>query len=131
MKYANIGTQLAGLSPINEYNISTGIPPSPKCFSFGFEYWRQIEYFNVGSTRIAWFVSLISRLKEMGKEVIEEVKKGKKGYRFHPINWVQKNIPIKKEIFATRDWLGEKFFEDNELFQFQVSTGSGRVIGFF
>jgi hypothetical protein len=39
-----------------------------------------------------------------------------------------KNIPISKDDI---DWLGDYSSEDIELVQFSISTGRGRIIGFF
>lgn len=52
-------------------------------------------------------------------------------YRFHPIDWAAKNIPIQRMDF---DWIERKILENVDEYpflQFQVSTALGRVIGFF
>ena len=116
-----------------KYWVGGHAPPSPKFFSFGFKFWRQYENFGLSSADQKWHVALLERLKELGGKPIEDVSSGNcPSIRYHPISWNQKNIPIKKEHFARKDWLGENFFENgNELYQFHVSKGYGRVIGFF
>lgn len=50
-------------------------------------------------------------------------------FRYHPIDWAAHKIPIK---ISDLDWLGEqRHAEDFEMVQFQISTGTGRIIGFF
>lgn len=119
------------IGALKKYNINSGVPRDPLCFSFGFKYWRQIRYFGVSGSNADWFVSLLRRFGALENELLEEVRAGKRGFRLHAIDWDAKNIPIKKELFANNQWLGEDFFDDNDLFQVQVSTGKGRIIGFF
>ena len=116
------------------------IPRAPdnvakKRWSFSFQYWQQIEYFGLDSqtTNLSWFVSFFDRLKQLSRESIEDFIKNSaaKDYlRFHQIDWNKKNIPITKEEFFK---LAPKKFipEEEEIFQFMISKGKGRVVGFF
>ena len=120
---APLALRITSSVPPDTYILPKPKVPSPKRFSYGFQFWRQIQYFNVGSWPTRWFVSLLNRLGEMEKENIEDVRSGKRGFRFHSLNWNAVNIPIRKIDFAKQDCLGENFFDTNYLFQFQVSTG--------
>jgi hypothetical protein len=95
-------------------------------------HWRQIHYFGVGDVDRHWFISLLERLADISKVEIEDFLNDYKlrdAYRYHPINWSQTNIPIKKADLA---WLGDQIeAEDFELVQFQISTGTGRIVGYF
>jgi hypothetical protein len=102
----------------------------PKLFSFGFTHWRQAKNFGLSSAKKNWFISLLQRMKEMGKESIQDVFSGKKGIRAHKISWDKAGTTMKQKSFCTKDWLGEEFFKENELYQFHISKGEGRVIGF-
>jgi hypothetical protein len=110
----------------------TGEIPSAKKWSFSFRFWRQINYFGVSQVENKWFVSLLERLKALGDVNIDDVLDDdnfKRSIRYHPINWSAKCIPISKSDI---DWLGlYGQSADYELVQFSVSTGLGRLVGFF
>lgn len=119
-----------------QYQVPASQAPPPKRFTFGLTYWRQIEFFNVGSSPRSWFISLLDRLAALGKERLEDIRTNRAGpkaraLRFHPLDWTARGIPISQGDFATEEWLGRDFFQDNDFCQFQVSTGKGRIIGFF
>ena len=101
--------------------------------TFSFRYCTQQEYFGIGGEDAAWFANLQERLKDLSGKTgaILESKIDRETYRLHPINWNARNCPIKKEdLFSVpkiiRDNLEEDFF-----WQFQLSKGTGRVVGFF
>jgi hypothetical protein len=48
--------------------------------------------------------------------------------RCHPIDWSAKNIPIAKDEI---DWIGDYSSDEIEFVQFSISTGRGRIVGFF
>lgn len=80
-----------------------------------------------------WFVSLLNRLQDISTKPIEFITdtKDTKGYRFHKLKWDQKNAPMKRADFT---WVAHKYLnnpKEFEFMQFEISTGTGRVIGFF
>jgi len=103
-------------------------------WSFSFRYYSQSEYFGLGGTSTKWFVSLIERLRDLCKEDIDNFfrdHKIKEANRYHKIDWDAKNIPIKRSDI---DWVDQNVInneEDYPFFQFQISTGLGRIIGFW
>ncbi|MBF4426241.1 hypothetical protein, partial [Vibrio anguillarum] len=107
--------------------------PQDRRWSFSFRYWKQVEFFGLDQTDSKWFVSLLEKLRELcGKKVEDFISnEGEKGsWRYHKINWNQKNIPIQR---GDLEWV-DKVYRDNPddypLLQFQVSTALGRVVGF-
>lgn len=103
-------------------------------WSFSFRYFNQIDFFGLGSVDPKWFVSLLDRLRDLCKEDINSFFRNhalKDGNRYHIINWEARNIPIKRTEI---DWVDRNIIENEEdypFFQFQISTGLGRVIGFW
>lgn len=103
---------------------------------FGFGNFKEIEFFGLKGAEVPnnWMVSLLTRLASMeGADI--------RGYvtdpvmaqqnRLHPIDWGKKNVPVK---FSDLDWLPERYKNNQQefpIYQFQVSTGRGRVVGFF
>jgi hypothetical protein len=121
---------VAGYIPAQAPRPKTGNIPPKKKWKFSFRYWKQIEYFGVDQCDKSWFVSLLERLTEVSSLEVEDALAGSYGtsLRCHPINWDARNIPISR---AEIDWLGEYSSDDFELIQFSISTGRGRIIGFF
>jgi len=103
-------------------------------WSFSFRYYNQTEYFGLGEISTKWFVSLLEKLRDLCKEDYDNFFKDhriKDANRYHTINWEAKNIPIKRTDI---DWVDANVIENEEdypFFQFQISTGLGRVIGFW
>lgn len=102
---------------------------------FSFRFWSQIEYFGLDSSDISnrWFVSVLERLKVLSAEPIDRVHREpemRAAMRFHRIDWHTKGIPITK---ADLPDLPLHYRDDPEydLYQFQISKGTGRVVGFF
>lgn len=101
-------------------------------WSFGFKYFRQIDFFGLSYCDNSWFASLFGRLQETSKmeytgltEVLDE------GYRYHIINWNAKNIPLQRQEF---DWVDKKYLNNEDEYpfcQFHVSKGKGRIVGFW
>jgi hypothetical protein len=109
-------------------------PPVRNKWRFSFAYWKQVDYFGldckITKTSGNWFVSLLERLKELSSKTVEEVMVSGKVWRYHPINWDQKNIPIQKEELT---WLPKEVIdaeEQIELYQIQISQALGRIVGF-
>ena len=74
-------------------------PRRPPKFSFSFRFFKQIENFGLSKASSSWFVSLLERLKDISENTLDEfleIAEPSKGYRFHPINWAQPNIPIQQ-----------------------------------
>ena len=97
--------------------------------SFSFQYWKQIEHFGLGGKDPGWFVAFLERLRTLSSEQKDFLRNNPRVLRFHPIKWGQTNIPIKREDL---DWLPAEFLDDpeNDIEQFSISTGLGRVAGF-
>lgn len=102
--------------------------------SFSFKYFRQIDYFGIGDCDSKWFVALLERIKSiegLTRKRLENQSHGDKSLRFHPIDWNAKNCPIS---FDSLDWLPNEVKDNPEEFsimQIAVSTGMGRIIGYF
>jgi hypothetical protein len=127
---ANPHKPLPGYVPNPSPRPLAGNVPPKKKWRFSFRYWRQAEYFGVDQCDKAWFVSLLQRLAEVSALDVDDALSGSYGtaLRCHSIDWTARNIPISKNDI---DWLGDYSSEDIELVQFSISTGRGRVIGFF
>lgn len=117
-----------GNTPVNE----------DKYWTFSFANYQQIENFGFNGANVSsrWFVSLLERLKDLSSRKLSDFLKdsttqSSQGYRFHPINWSQKNIPVQRHELH---WLSPMYLENEAeypLYQFQISKANGRVIGFF
>lgn len=105
--------------------------PCPN-LSFSFSYLRQIDNFGIGNCSKEWFVGLLNRLStfcQMSPKNLENA--NNKATRLHPINWKAKNIPIRR---TDLNWLPQDILNNDESFpimQLSISTGTGRIIGFF
>lgn len=98
--------------------------------SFSFRYCGQQEFFGYGEQDASWFANLQNRLKDLsGKtSAIFEDPTARKTYRIHPIDW--DNSPIKPEDIKSLPKGLLKNKEELLFWQFQLSTGTGRVVGF-
>ena len=119
---------------------STSVPATvgkhkakPK-WNFSFKYWRQIKFFVLFKSTPPWIVSLLEKLQGLSEEDIDDFfsnPRKKTAYRYHPINWSQKNIPIQRKELK---WLHPDYLTNEEeypLVQFQISKALGRIVGFF
>ncbi|RYZ84329.1 MAG: hypothetical protein EOP06_18260 [Proteobacteria bacterium] len=115
-----------------------GNEPPQKCLSFSFRYWRQIDNFGFSGAglEIKWFVSLLEQLQNLSAEFVDDIRRGGNSHkverlRYHDVNWSQKNIPIAR---TDLNWLPKDVLENEEEFsfyQFQISMGTGRFMGFW
>jgi len=103
-------------------------------WSFGFQFFAQMQYFQIGGVDNSWFISLLGRLTEISKIDRDRFLKDasqKGALRYHEIDWESKNIPIKRKDL---NWI-DKDYLDNEIefpmLQFHVSKALGRVVGFW
>ncbi len=109
-------------------------PPRDKKWTFSFRFWKQIQYFGLDSVEPKWFVSLLEKLKNLSESDIEKFlgdRQAKNNYRYHQIDWNQRNIPVKRDEL---DWLDKDYLKnqvDFPLMQFQLSRALGRVVGFW
>ncbi|SIT17934.1 hypothetical protein SAMN05421772_13312 [Paracoccus saliphilus] len=92
-----------------------------------------MEFFGLDTVNARWFVSMLERLRQLSSEEVDRMLRdpaAQDRLRYHPINWAAKNIPIRKDQLES---LPAHYRDDPEyeLHQFQVSTGQGRVVGFF
>lgn len=101
---------------------------------FSFLHFRQITNFEIGDCSSKWHVSLINRLSTLGNMTTQEVledNRGSEALRCHPIEWSQKKIPIVKSDLS---WLPSGILDNDSDFpimQFSLTTGTGRIIGYF
>lgn len=108
--------------------------PKDKLWTFSFRFWKQIEYFGLSHTNKEWLISLLERLQNLSQEKLDDfrVDQGKRDrYRYHGINWSQKNIPIQR---TDLNWIPADYLNNETEFplqQFSISTGLGRIVGFF
>jgi hypothetical protein len=108
-----------------------GAGPGPKLWTFSFRFWRQIEFFGLDRAGESWMISMFQRLCDLSSYKIDDFlasPKQKSDWRYHNINWSQKNIPIKRQDL----WWIDRDYRDNPnefpLLQFQVSQSLGRII---
>lgn len=119
----------------NEHKGGAKLPLHKKdiCFSFSFRFFKQIEYFGLGQEKTKWFISLIDRLTDLCKQDSSLLGNynDKSTYRIHEIEWGQKNIPLQR---ADLNWIPKEYLNNDKEFpiiQIELSTGKGRIIGFF
>ena len=121
-----------GEEPDDKQPVAHGV--GPVYWTFSFRFWRQLDYFGVGNSEAKWFVSLLEKLKDLsGREKDRFLRdpKLKEDWRYHTINWGQRNIPIQR---ADLDWIDENYRDNSDEFplvQFQVSQALGRIVGFW
>lgn len=101
--------------------------------SFSFKYFGQQEYFGIGEQDANWFANLFDRIKDLSsktKAIIENPIE-REAYRLHPIDWDARNCPITiAELSSVPQYIKDNA-EDDFFWQFQLSKGTGRVVGFF
>jgi len=131
---------MAGFKPVvgKEFPTNTPVivkpPEGQDNWSFSFRYFNQTKYFGLSELDPKWFISLLDKLRDLCKEDVNNFFRDhglKQGNRYHKINWDAKNIPIKRSEI---DWVDKVYInneEDYPFFQFQISTGLGRVVGFW
>lgn len=101
--------------------------------TFSFKYFGQQEYFGIGEQDAAWFANLFDRIKDLSgktKAVLENPTE-RDAYRLHPINWSAKNCPITIADLSSVPQNIKDNAENDFFWQFQLSKGRGRVVGFF
>lgn len=121
---------LPGYVPAKAPRPLPGNIPLKKKWKFSFRYWRQVEYFGIDQCDKSWFASVLTRFAEVSSLHVEDALSGSYGasLRCHPIDWNAKNIPISREDI---DWISDQATEELEFLQFSISTGRGRIVGFF
>lgn len=107
--------------------------PEKLLWNFSLRYWTQMEFFGLNTVDARWFVSMLERLRQLSSEELDRMLRDPAAqghHRYHPIDWGAKNIPINKDQLES---LPAHYRDDPdyELHQFQISTGRGRVVGFF
>ncbi|MGB1262813.1 MAG: hypothetical protein ACPG52_07895 [Cognaticolwellia sp.] len=135
---ARIKPVLDASSPEPRPQLKVSRVSDEKYWTFSFRFFKQIEFFGLdgANTNAAWFSSLLARLQDLSDKKLSEfltdsAAQGKSGYRFHQINWSQKNIPVQR---ADINWLPIEYLQNDTefpFFQFQISKSNGRIIGFF
>lgn len=102
--------------------------------NFSFLHFRQIENFGIGNCSSKWLISFLERLTTLGNMTTQQVledNRGSSSLRCHRIDWSSKNIPIER---ADLNWLPSEILSNEDEFpimQFSLSTGKGRIIGYF
>jgi len=103
-------------------------------WSFGFQFFSQIRYFEIGGVDNGWYISLLARLKE-----ISQIERDRflsdfpqhGNIRYHKISWDSKNVPISR---SDLNWIDKDYLENEEEFpmlQFHISQALGRIVGFW
>lgn len=101
--------------------------------TFSFRYFAQQQYFGIGDQDAPWFANLFDRVKDLSgktKSILENQKE-REDYRLHPIDWTAKNCPITIDDLVSVPKAIKDNAEDDFFWQFQLSKGTGRVVGFF
>jgi len=114
--------------------------PTPKaegvhdsaCLSFGFSYFKQIEYFGLNRSSTSWSVSFLERLSVLSKEKWDDLTGDPtkaQSFRFHSVDWNAKRAPIAQKDLT---WLPQDYISnpDFPFYQFHVSKALGRFMGF-
>ena len=101
--------------------------------TFSFKYFGQQDYFGIGDTDASWLANLLDRMKDLSNKTakILDDPSERKSYRLHPIDWSAKNCPITINNLLSVPQNIKDNIEDNFFWQFQLSKGTGRVVGFF
>lgn len=101
--------------------------------TFSFKYFGQQDYFGIGDTDASWLANLLDRIKDLSNKTakILDDPSERKSYRLHPIDWSAKKCPITiNDLLSVPQYIKDNI-EDNFFWQFQLSKGTGRVVGFF
>ena len=101
--------------------------------TFSFRYCTQKEYFGFGDQDAQWFANLLDRIQDLSNKTaaILENHTERERYRLHPIDWNAKGCPITIDDLTSVPNQIRDNSEDDFFWQFQLSKGTGRVIGFF
>lgn len=124
---------IAGEIPSPKIPDAGNIPEEPR-WTFSFRYFREIENFGLSQKQPNWFSSLLVRLNELSNRKISDITSNpgeRDAWRYHEINWSQKNIPVQ---YDDLDWIDDSYRSNQAefpLYQFQVSQSLGRVVGFW
>lgn len=124
---------VAGHIPSLKIPVAGKIPDEP-LWTFSFRYFKEIENFGLNRIQPSWFSSLLVRLNELSNKAITDITSNpsaRDAWRYHEINWSQKNIPIQ---YDDLEWVDQAYRgnqEDFPLYQFQISQALGRVVGFW
>ena len=128
----NLDSEITISEPYKYEYIKTPLVESPHVlqdkFLFSFQYFNQADLFGLGGAKTAWFISIFERLttlSKMGAKEREILLSGGKRTHSHRIIWGQS--PISRKAI---DWIPEDITED-DIVQINISTGKGRIIGFF
>lgn len=90
-------------------------------FSFKF-FDRHHEVFNLGKTKVSWFISLLDAMKEVSDLTRNQlVVEQRNHYQCHPHKWDELDYKFN---------FSDEFLCQVECLQFRLSTGGGRVHGF-
>lgn len=121
----NKTSQRVSLIP-KDYN---GLP----YLTFSFKYFGQQEYFGIGDMNASWFANVLDRIKDLSSKTaaILDNPTDREAYRLHPIDWNAKSCPITTNDLLSVPQNIKDNVEDNFFWQFQLSKGKGRVVGFF
>ena len=137
------GTLYAGkaLIPTEDYYGSNNLVGKKNAYraeglSFSFSFFNaDFDYFQLGGENSTWFKSFLKALQDISKNITKDDLHTnislKRKYRFHKINWEQKGLRIAKKDL---DWVDPVFLDNDKEFEFvqlSISTGNGRIIGFF
>jgi hypothetical protein len=120
--------------PRHKKPVSNFKPDHSKGWSFSFKYYKQIDFFGLKAESPAWFSALLDRLQDFCSKKPDDFNSNhaeKRDYRYHPIDWNARNIPVKREDL---DWIDRDIIEneaDFPFYQFQISKANGRIVGFW
>lgn len=110
-------------------------PTKLENITFSFENFRQLDYLGIKECDNTWFTGLLIRLSEISKLTLQELrniqKQNENTFRYHPVNWEQKNIPIVRDDI---NWVSNVIIRNSdeyEFYQLSISQSSGRFIGFW
>ncbi len=111
--------------------------PEKTRWSFSFRYWNQIDKFGFGdlaSVSDRWFVALLDRLHQMKYLTVDDVfekQDVRDAMRFHAIDHKHEHTTMQRADFY---WVDDVYLKDEPeypVYQFHISKGLGRVVGFF
>lgn len=101
--------------------------------SFSFKFFGQQDFFGIGEQDAVWFTNLFDRIKDLSGKTgaILDNPTDRDAYRLHPINWKAKNCAITISDLVSVPKIIKDNAEVDFFWQFQLSKGTGRVVGFF
>lgn len=114
--------------------ITSSIAKKSARWTFSFIDFSQEDLFGLDRSSNNWFVAMLGQLKKVGTIDVDRLSKDKviqSELRYHPINWTAEGVKLNRNYFQwiDKDVLGNE--DEFPFYQFQISTGMGRIVGYW